>query len=105
MRFITCFLFWISGSLFTLSGQQLDKLKISSKFLNASDCLSEIHNLTSCGLNYMSGSVLLTKRMGSSYPGIDQLAIISISGIPSSAKILKAFMWLSSRERKLWIQL
>ncbi|MBL7893168.1 MAG: T9SS type A sorting domain-containing protein [Bacteroidia bacterium] len=49
---------------------------------------------TSCGLNYVSESVLLCKNPQSQpFKGLDQPAVINISGLPASAKIDKAFLW------------
>lgn len=49
-----------------------------------------------CGMNFTQASVLLGKRMapyGYPYYGMDQPTSLVISGIPSSAKIEKAFIW------------
>lgn len=63
---------------------------------NSVDTLKNMLSLSSCGLNYTTGSVLLGKRMSIvalPYKGIDQPAPIVISNIPPSAKVKSAFLW------------
>ncbi|MBI2271306.1 MAG: T9SS type A sorting domain-containing protein [Bacteroidetes bacterium] len=73
-------------------------VKAQAGFIQPSsvDTLKNLVSLSSCGLNYTSGSVLLGKRMSVvalPYIGMDQPAPIVISSIPSSAKINSAFLW------------
>ncbi|MBI3510101.1 MAG: gliding motility-associated C-terminal domain-containing protein [Bacteroidetes bacterium] len=58
---------------------------------NGNGTLGNIYNNTACGLNYSSASQRLGKRF--SPAGINQPAPFVISGIPSCAIILKAYLW------------
>lgn len=65
-------------------------------FSQYSASLKNIYSNSTCGLNYTTASVLLGKKMpvaGYPYYGIDQPATLSISGIPETAKINKAYIW------------
>jgi gliding motility-associated-like protein len=65
---------------------------------NGNQSISVSYSITSCGLNYTTGSVVLEQRTAnrSSFiapVGRVQPAPITISGIPSRAVILKAFLY------------
>lgn len=65
-------------------------------FSQNSTSLKNIYSKSTCGLNYVTASVLLGKKMSvSGYPyyGIDQPASLSINSIPSTSRIDKAFIW------------
>ena len=62
----------------------------------ASDTLSTTYSSSQCGLNYVSSSVTLGKKMiynGLPFPGVDQPASLTISGIPVGASIEVAYAW------------
>lgn len=58
---------------------------------DGSGTLGWIYNNTVCGLDYVTGSVRTGLR--GTINGVPQPAAISISGIPSNAVILKAYLW------------
>ena len=63
---------------------------------SAPDSLKPFYNSTKCGLNYTTAHVLIGKKMetyGLPYYGVDQPAPLIVSGIPSNAKIEKAYVW------------
>jgi len=62
----------------------------------ATDTLQTFYNTSLCGLNYVTASVVLGKKMefnGLPFIGIDQPASLIISGIPAGAEIDTAFIW------------
>src|ERR1700756_2529249 len=67
---------------------------------NGNQSINVSYSITSCGLNYTAGSVVLEQRTGNNNGynapvGKVQPAAISISGIPSGSVILKAFLYTS----------
>lgn len=79
---------------FLPSGYSLGQKPAFFNKISASDTLLRTFSLTSCGLNYTTGSVLLCQRgTVSPFKGVAEPASIAITGIPSTAKITKAFVW------------
>jgi gliding motility-associated-like protein len=58
---------------------------------NGNNTLGNIYSNTACGLNWTSASQRLGKRF--SPAGVNQPAPFAISGIPSCATIVKAYLW------------
>jgi len=63
----------------------------------ATDTLKTVYDSSACGLNYVTASVLLSKKLefnGLPFSnGADQPANLTISGISASSTIIKAFIW------------
>ena len=70
----------------------------SAKVQNGSGTIATSYTNTACGLNFTQASVRLNQRLFSITPqtGMLQPATFSISGIPSCASILKAFIYSSA---------
>lgn len=70
----------------------------SAKMQNGSGTIATSYTNTACGLNFTQASVRLNQRLFSITPqtGMPQPATFSISGIPSCASILKAFIYSSA---------
>jgi hypothetical protein len=87
--FFSCIIFPLYGQNPTIDHKYPEKLKP-----NSVTQLTSAYSLTSCGLNYTSGSLLLCKRPSAMpFKGSNQPAALTISGIPVSASIDKAFLW------------
>lgn len=70
----------------------------SAKVQNGNGTISTSYTNTACGLNFTQASVRLNQRLFSIAPatGMVQPATFSISGIPSCATIIKAFLYSSA---------
>lgn len=98
--YIVCFIVLISGSIGAASlraqapGTPCQNCTVPVS-RNGNDTLGVSYTASQCGLNFVQGSVPLLQRTAPlGWPsGQPQPAIISISGIPSCATVLQAFLY------------
>ncbi|MCC7302348.1 MAG: T9SS type A sorting domain-containing protein [Bacteroidia bacterium] len=95
-QFLVLASFLFCGILLFAQQDGLPSLQSNSKFnpllpADGTGTLGWIYNNTVCGLDYVSGSVKTGQR--NPVNGTVQPAAIAISGIPSTAVILKAYLW------------
>jgi gliding motility-associated-like protein len=74
-------------------GGDNQKKSISPPIQNGHESISISYSNTTCGLNYVTGTVVLEQRVSTPTIGVVQPAPIVISGIPSGAVILKSFLY------------